>query len=112
MAIRLTDSAARHIRSMLEQRAGSIGLRLGTRRSGCSGYAYSVDYATSIEPGDHVFEDAGVRVIVAADSLPRLDGLTVDYVRNGLLNEGLEFINPNVETSCGCGESIAFREPA
>jgi iron-sulfur cluster assembly protein len=97
---------------MLERHEGSIGLRLGTRRSGCSGYAYSVDYATAIEPGDHVFEAAGVKVIVAGDSLPHLDGLTVDYVRNGLLNEGLEFINPNVQSSCGCGESIAFREPA
>jgi iron-sulfur cluster assembly protein len=112
MAIQLTDSAVQHVRNMLEQHAGSIGLRIGTRRSGCSGFAYVVDYATSIEADDTVFESGGIRIIVDPASLPHLDGMTVNYVKNGLLSEGLEFINPNVQSSCGCGESIAFRESA
>ena len=54
MAIQLTESAREHVRRMLEQHAGSIGLRLGTRKSGCSGFAYVVDYASAIEEDDTV----------------------------------------------------------
>ena len=110
MAIQLTDSAAEHVSRMLEKHPGSVGLRLATRRSGCSGYAYVVDYVNAVEENDTVFETAGVTVVVDSASLPHLHGMPIDYVRNGLLSEGLEFINPNVQSSCGCGESIAFSE--
>jgi iron-sulfur cluster assembly protein len=112
MAIQLTDSAVQHIRKLLAQHEGSIGLRLGTRRSGCSGYAYVVDYAGTIEEDDKVFESAGIKILVDRASLPHLDGMIVNYVKNGLLSEGLEFSNPNARSSCGCGESIAFGETA
>ena len=112
MAIQLTDSAVQHVRKLLEQHEGSIGLRLGTRRSGCSGFAYVVDYARATEAGDTVFDAGGIRVLVDSASLPHLDGMTVDYVKNGLLSEGLAFSNPNVRSHCGCGESIAFGETA
>jgi iron-sulfur cluster assembly protein len=112
MAIQLTESALEHVRRMLEQHEGSIGLRLGTRKSGCSGFAYVVDYASAIEEGDTVFETGGIKVLVDSASLPHLDGMIVSYVKNGLLSEGLEFNNPNVRSSCGCGESIAFEETA
>jgi len=109
MDIRLTENAVHHIRKMLESHADSIGLRLGTRKSGCSGYAYTVNYADSIGKDDRVFEAEGIKVIVDTGSLPHLNGMTIDYTKDGLLHEGLEFINPNVESSCGCGDSIAFR---
>ena len=112
MAIQLTDSAVQHVRKMLVEHEGSIGLRLGTRRSGCSGFAYVVDYASAVEANDTVFESGGIKVLVDSASLPHLDGMTVNYVRNGLLSEGLEFSNPNARSSCGCGESIAFEETA
>jgi iron-sulfur cluster assembly protein len=112
MAIQLTDSAVQHIRKLLAQHEGSIGLRLGTRGSGCSGYAYVVDYAGTIEEDDTVFESAGIKILVDRASLPHLDGMIVNYVKNGLLSEGLEFSNPNARSSCGCGESIAFGETA
>ena len=112
MAIQLTESARQHVRKMLEQHEGSIGLRIGTRRSGCSGYAYVVDYASAVEEDDTVFESGGIKLLVDSASLPHLDGMTINYVKNGLLNEGLEFINPNARSSCGCGESIAFEETA
>jgi iron-sulfur cluster assembly protein len=112
MAIHLTDSAARHVRRILEQHEDSIGLRLGIRSSGCSGFAYVVDYAREVGADDTVFDSNGIRVLVDRASLPHLDGMTIDYARNGLLNETLVFNNPNVESSCGCGESVAFRESA
>jgi iron-sulfur cluster assembly protein len=97
---------------MLEQHEGSVGLRLGTRRSGCSGFAYVVDTVSRIGDDDTVFESCGIKVVIDHGSLPHLDGMTVDYVRDGLLSERLEFINPNARSSCGCGESIAFGETA
>ena len=107
MAIQLTESAAQHVSAMLAKHEGSIGLRLGTRKSGCTGYAYVVDYADDIAPDDKLFESHGVTVVVDGKSLPNIDGMEVDYVRNNLLNEGFEFRNPNVTEACGCGESFS-----
>jgi iron-sulfur cluster assembly protein len=107
MAIQLTESAAGHVRSMLSRRQGAIGLRLGTRKSGCSGFAYLVDYAQQVDDGDSLFESYGVKIVVDSASLPMLDGMTVDYVKANMLNEGFEFINPNVRDQCGCGESFS-----
>ena len=108
MSIKLTENAAVHIKSMLSKRQHGIGLRLGTRRSGCSGYAYVVEYADAVKDDDIVVESEGVKVVIDNDSFPHLKGMTVDYVRSNLLNEGFEFINPNAKDACGCGESITF----
>jgi len=107
MSIELTAAAAQHVQSMLEKRGYGMGLRVGTRKSGCSGFAYVVDYADEIGPDDLVFESHGVKVIVNTASLPMLDGMQIDHVRSNLLNEGFEFRNPNVKDACGCGESFS-----
>ncbi len=106
MSIQLTESAARHVQAMLARRGHGVGLRLGTKKSGCSGYAYDVDYADEVGPDDVVFENHGAKLVVNRASLPMLDGMEVDFVRNSLLNEGFEFRNPNVKDECGCGESF------
>ncbi|MES9832688.1 MAG: iron-sulfur cluster assembly accessory protein [Candidatus Thiodiazotropha sp. DIVDIV] len=107
MSIELTDNAARHVEKMLLSHASGIGLRLGTKKSGCTGFAYVVDYAEHIDDDDNVFESHGVKVVVDSSSLAMLDGMTIDYVKENALNEGFEFINPNVKESCGCGESFS-----
>jgi iron-sulfur cluster assembly protein len=107
MAVTLTDAAARHVNSMLEKRGHGIGLRVGTKKSGCTGYAYVVDYADDLDDGDQVFESHGVKVVVDDASLERIDGMEVDFVKSSLLNEGFEFRNPNVKDECGCGESFS-----
>ncbi len=106
MKIELTENAANRVSAMLQQRGSGIGLRLGTRASGCSGFEYVVDYADEITDRDEVFESYGVKVVVDRGSLPSLDGTRVDYVRMNVLNEGFEFDNPNVKNTCGCGESF------
>jgi iron-sulfur cluster assembly protein len=108
MSVTLTEKAAQHVENMLQQRGSGIGLRLGTKKSGCSGYAYEVDYADDVEDGDLVFDSHGVKVIVHQDHLEHLDGLEIDYVKQNALNQGFEFNNPNVKDMCGCGESITF----
>lgn len=106
MAIKLTLAAAKHVQNMLNQRGHGIGLRVGSKESGCSGYSYVVDYADEIQEDDTVFEWHGVKLIVNQLSLPHLDGMEVDYITNNILNQGFEFRNPNVKDVCGCGESF------
>lgn len=105
MAISLTHSAATRVRSFLEKRGRGVGLRIGVRKSGCSGWAYTIDYADSVEADDVVFDREGVKVIVDQDSLGLIDGTEVDFVKDGL-NEAFKFRNPNVKGECGCGESF------
>ena len=106
MSILLTDSAATRVRTFLTNRGHGVGLRLGVRRSGCNGWAYTIDYAESVTPEDVVFEQSGVKVIVAADTLELIDGTEVDFIKEGL-NEAFKFRNPNVKGECGCGESFS-----
>lgn len=105
MAVSLTASAAERVRGHLAKRGRGLGLRVGVRKTGCSGYAYIIDYADSIEPEDSVFEDGGVKVVVDNKSLQLIDGTEVDYVKQGI-NEAFKFRNPNVKGECGCGESF------
>ena len=105
MAISLTESAAHRVRTHLEKRGNGIGLRVGIKKTGCSGFAYVVNYADSIEPDDSVFEARGVKVVVDANSLPLIDGTVVDFVKQGL-NEAFKFQNPKAKGECGCGESF------
>jgi iron-sulfur cluster assembly protein len=105
MAISLTESAARRVRSRLLDRGRGLGLRLGVKASGCSGFSYVVDYADEVRPDDLVFESEGIRVYVDPASLERIDGTRIDLVRQGL-NESFRFENPNVRAECGCGESF------
>jgi iron-sulfur cluster assembly protein len=107
MAVELTPDAARHVQAMLEKRGHGLGLRLGTRKSGCSGFAYVVEYADTANEGDLVFESHGVKVVVDRGSLQALEGTEVDYVRTNAINQGFEFRNPNVKDACGCGESFS-----
>ena len=106
MSISLTESAANRVRTFLATRGHGVGLRLGVRKTGCSGFAYVINYADSQEPSDVVFEDRGVRVFVDPSSLELIDGTVVDFVKQGL-NEAFRFQNPNVKGECGCGESFS-----
>lgn len=106
MAISLTPAAADRVQKFLAARGHGLGLKLGVRKTGCSGFAYVINYADQVEPRDVVFEHHGVKVFVDPDSLALIDGTTVDFVRQGL-NEAFRFQNPNVKGECGCGESFS-----
>lgn len=107
MAVTLSSAAAERVLSFLASRGHGVGLRLGIKRTGCSGYAYVVNYAEVVGPGDTVFEDRGVKVVVDAASLALVDGTEVDFVRHGL-NEAFKFRNPKARAECGCGESFSL----
>ena len=106
MSISLTPAAAERVKSFIAARGKGLGLRLGVRKTGCSGFAYVVNYADDSVASDLVFEDRGVKVFVDTDSLPLIKGTTVDFVKQGL-NEAFRFHNPNIKGECGCGESFS-----
>ena len=111
MAIQLTESAAKQIQTQLSKRGKGLGLRVGVKKVGCSGFAYTYDYADDIRADDQVFEAHGTIVVVDAKSFDFLNGSTLDYVREGL-KQAYKFHNPNVDAMCGCGESFSVKEPS
>jgi iron-sulfur cluster assembly protein len=106
MAITLTETAANHIRNQIEKSGKGVGLRLGVKKSGCSGFAYTFDIAQEVLDNDKVFEGFGAKVLVDAESLPFLEGTELAYEKEGL-GHVFKFNNPNVKNQCGCGESFA-----
>lgn len=105
MAITLTEAAAERVENFLAKRGKGIGLRLGVKTTGCSGMAYTMEFADMLEDTDTVFEAGKVKLIIDPKSLVYLDGTELDYTREGL-NEGFKFTNPNEKARCGCGESF------
>lgn len=106
MAVTLTSSAQQRVQNYLARRGHGIGLRLGVKDSGCSGWAYAVDYADEQLPQDQTFVSGDVMVLVDKGSLPFVDGTEIDFVQEGL-NSAFKFNNPNVTDECGCGTSFA-----
>lgn len=105
--ITLTEQAILKIKKLLEKRGKGQGIRLGVKTTGCSGLAYTLEYVDTYEAevGVTNFAQPDFCVLVDAKSLAYMNGLVVDWVRNGL-NEGFEFRNPNERDRCGCGESF------
>lgn len=104
--ITLTPSAVKRVRDMVAKRDSGIGLRIGVVNSGCSGYSYALDYADAVAANDMIIEQDDVKVVVDKDSLPLLEGMVLDFVKEGL-NQSFKFRNPNVTSECGCGESFS-----
>ncbi len=105
--ITVTDTARSKIKQTLAKRGKGIGIRIGVKTTGCSGLAYVLEYVDEYkyEEGVTNFAQQDFIILVDAKSLVYLNGLTMDWVRNGL-NEGFNFINPNERDRCGCGESF------
>jgi iron-sulfur cluster assembly protein len=113
--VTLTEIAAEKVRTFIasqEAANGDVGLRVGVRGGGCSGFQYALALDERRDE-DQVFENEGIPVIVDPASLQYVDGSTVDYTES-LMGAGFEVQNPNVVASCGCGSSfrIADEDPS
>jgi iron-sulfur cluster assembly protein len=106
MSIQLTENAAQRVKLFLEKENG-LALRLGVRKTGCSGWAYEVNITTELQSDDRIFEDKGVKIVVDPVSLPYLEGSSIDSKVSGL-NRTFQFNNPNATDECGCGESFTI----
>ena len=105
--ITVSDTAKEKIKQLLAKRGQGVGIRIGVKTTGCSGLAYTLEYVNEYvaEPGVTNFAQPDFVVLVDAKSLVYMNGLVIDWVRNGL-NEGFDFKNPNERDRCGCGESF------
>jgi iron-sulfur cluster assembly protein len=105
----VTDSAACEIAKLAGKREKAPkGLRVGIRGGGCTGFSYLFEWADGDpRPEDHVFEKDGIKVFIDPKSMKFLDGMTLDFVTS-MMGHGFKFQNPNVKSTCGCGESVQF----
>lgn len=106
--VTLTSAAAAKVKELIEAEGGTDkALRVGVKRSGCSGYAYDMFFDSKIDDTDIVNETDGVRVVVDSESVTLVTGAIVDFKDNGLGGAGFAIENPNVSNTCGCGESFS-----
>ena len=108
MSIILTETAAREIKTIIEQQeldASKVRLRVGVKGGGCSGFSYLLDLTESQRDTDEAFDIHGVTVICDPKSLLHLNGTTIDF-RDEVMGRGFVFTNPNATTTCGCGSSF------
>ena len=107
MAITMTESAARQIQTQIAKRGKGIGLRVGVKKVGCSGFAYTFDYADEARGDDALIEAHDAKLVVDRESLSILEGSRLDFVKDGL-KQAFKFDNPNITATCGCGESFSI----
>ena len=103
--ITLTEKSINKIKQTLDKRGKGLGIRIGVKTTGCSGLAYVLEYVDNPQEHDIKIDCDGCSLFVDPKSCAYLQGMTIDYVRNGL-NEGFEFNNPLEKDRCGCGESF------
>jgi iron-sulfur cluster assembly protein len=104
--ISLTDAAAERVKTLMASRTQpAIGLRVGLRTAGCSGMAYTMEFAAEKGKFDEIVEDKGVTILIDPKALMFLIGTTMDYV-DAKMQSGFVFNNPNEKGRCGCGESF------
>lgn len=106
--VTLTPAAVAQI-ARLMARENAAGFRIGVKKGGCAGMEYTMEVAAAADPADMVVEEGPARVLIAPMAQMFLIGTEIDY-EVGLLEAGFRFRNPNVVESCGCGESVKFRE--
>lgn len=103
--ISITEKASKKVQQTIAKRGKGQGIRIAVKTTGCSGLAYVLEYVDCPNPEDIEISCEGCSLFVDPKSCAYLQGMVVDYVRNGL-NEGFEFKNPNERDRCGCGESF------
>ena len=105
--LNFSDKAIEHFQNTLSRRGNGIGVKIGVKKAGCSGYEYFFDFVDDIDKKDKIFEKNGCKIFVDEESLSFLKGSLVDYYEGGL-NQGIRFENPNAKAVCGCGESFTI----
>lgn len=105
MAVTLTPAAQQRVKEYLAKRGHGLGLRLGVKTTGCSGFQYDIGYADEEEADLSRFESNGVAIYVTEEAMQYVDGTEVDFIKQGL-NQMFKFNNPNIKDECGCGESF------
>ena len=107
--VTLTETAAKKVMDLrLEEGKPEWGLRIRVVGGGCSGMSYELGWEDQPAEGDNVIESHGVKVLIDSQSARYLDGSEIDFVENNMMGAGFAIKNPNVKSSCGCGQSHQF----
>ncbi len=109
MGIQLSETAAREIKTIIQQQeldAEKVRLRVGVKGGGCSGFSYVLDLTENERDTDEISEQHGVRIVCDPKSLIYLDNTTIDF-KDEIMGRGFVFNNPNATSSCGCGSSFS-----
>ena len=107
--IALTEAAAKKVMDLrLEEGKPEWGLRIRVVGGGCSGMSYELGWVDQAAEGEDVVESQGIKVYVDKQSAPYLAGSEIDFVENDMMGAGFSIKNPNVKSSCGCGQSHKF----
>ena len=110
-SITLTQAAAKQIRSQIAKHGSGIGLRVGLKPVGCSGYAYTYELADAVRDDERRVEAHGATLLISNQNLASVDGACLDFITDGL-KQSFQFDNPNVGNTCGCGESFSLKPGA
>ncbi|MEZ6193291.1 MAG: iron-sulfur cluster insertion protein ErpA [Phycisphaerales bacterium] len=109
MALTLTETAAREIKTIIKQQeldADNVRLRVGVKGGGCSGFSYLLDLTEQQRDTDEIFDEHGIKVVCDPKSYLYLNGTTIDF-KDEVMGRGFVFNNPNATSSCGCGSSFS-----
>jgi len=109
MGIELTETAAREVKTIIEQQEladDKVRLRVGVKGGGCSGFSYLLDLTEQQGDNDEAFDQHGIMVVCDPKSYLYLNGTTIDF-KDEVMGRGFVFSNPNATSSCGCGSSFS-----
>lgn len=105
--ITITPSAAAKVQQLITEEGNpKLSLRVYIVGGGCAGFQYGFAFEEKQNPDDHIFNQLGMNAIIDSMSLQYLLGATIDYVEN-LQGAHFVVINPNANTTCGCGSSFS-----
>jgi iron-sulfur cluster assembly protein len=107
--IKVTESAKAQVAKLMQEENHPVDsfVRVGVEGGGCSGLMYQLKFDHTMQEGDQIFEDNGVKVVVDRKSFLYLIGTELEYT-GGLNGKGFVFNNPNASRTCGCGESFSI----
>lgn len=105
----ITDKAKNHLIELRKQEGHSdnSNVRVSVKGGGCSGLMYDLGFDSEVNEADEIVENKGLKIVVDKKSIIYLAGTTLDF-SDGLNGKGFQFINPNAERTCGCGESFSI----
>jgi iron-sulfur cluster assembly protein len=108
MAITLTETAAREIKTIIQQQglAENVSLRVGVKGGGCSGFSYVLDLTEAPADNDELMDSHGIKIVADRKSYLYLNGTEIDF-KDEVMGRGFVFKNPNASHTCGCGSSFS-----
>lgn len=104
----ITESAREHISNMCAMH-DCYAVSLSLKGGGCAGFEYKWNTIQKheVRESDIEIDAKKGKLVIDSFSLPFLANTEIDFVTE-MLGTKLIVKNPNVQSACGCGESVGF----